>query len=271
MNTGKNLVEIIRLSNDVAYENAVLIPDGKKIYRYDPETEWFTEQLVTGADAVESEPAPVPEGALLPASGWVEVTPASQKITIASLQEGLSQHRVPLAGKKTVPSRTKVPRLPVMMMLRKEYPAAKKVVEAEPQIAPPPHVVEAQPQPELEPKPAPEPKIRLKPRPELKPEPKPKPRAESEPVMESKPEREPERGPVPSSREVKVTVLPTPKKRQRKIVEPKEETAALPPSRPLKVIRRRREEEPKVFETPAKTFPQVLLEGVKSSPTESGE
>jgi len=41
--------------------------------------------------------------------------------------------------------------------------------------------------------------------------------------------------------------------------------------RPLKVIRRRREEEPKVFETAAKLFPKAMLEGVKVTTDQNGE
>ncbi len=245
MNRGKNLVEMIQLSSEVPYENAVLIPEGKKIYRYDPETQWFTERFVTGGDSVESEPVPVEDEAMLPASGWVEVSPSSQKLTVASLQEGLSQHRVLLGEKKTVPSRTKVPRLPVLMQIRKEPPPEKKSAVDEPEIAP--QVGAAEIEPEPEPTAAPDLESGVEQVAELEPEPKSK------------------------AKEVKITFLPTPKKRQRKTSEPDEEEETQPPSRPLKVIRRRKEEEPKVFETLPKTFPTVLLEGVKVSQTESSE
>jgi hypothetical protein len=59
--------------------------------------------------------------------------------------------------------------------------------------------------------------------------------------------------------EVIVKVLPTPVKRHRS---PKIELASQP-AKPLKVIRRRREEAPKVFETASKDFPKSMLEGIK--------
>ncbi len=39
---------------------------------------------------------------------------------------------------------------------------------------------------------------------------------------------------------------------------------ATQPAKPLKVIRRRREEAPIVFETASKDFPKAMLEGIKS-------
>ena len=60
-----------------------------------------------------------------------------------------------------------------------------------------------------------------------------------------------------------VTVVPTPRK--QRVRTPRievEEAASVPVSKPLKVIRRRREETPKVFETTAKSFPRAMLEGI---------
>jgi hypothetical protein len=60
-----------------------------------------------------------------------------------------------------------------------------------------------------------------------------------------------------------VTVVPTP--RRPRVRTPKievEEAAAVSVQKPLKVIRRRREETPKVFETTAKSFPRAMLEGI---------
>jgi hypothetical protein len=48
-------------------------------------------------------------------------------------------------------------------------------------------------------------------------------------------------------------------------------TAAPPPPKPLKVIRRRKAEEPKVFETPPRSFPKAMLEGISSALEETGE
>jgi hypothetical protein len=66
--------------------------------------------------------------------------------------------------------------------------------------------------------------------------------------------------PMAEAAEIPVTeavVIPTPVKRRRI---PKTELAA-EPAKPLKVIRRRREEEPKVFETSRPGVPKSMLEG----------
>jgi hypothetical protein len=61
---------------------------------------------------------------------------------------------------------------------------------------------------------------------------------------------------------VQVQVIPTPKRRTEKAVTAPEEAVVAEESRPLKVIRRRREEAPKVIETEPKPFPHVILEGM---------
>jgi len=72
-------------------------------------------------------------------------------------------------------------------------------------------------------------------------------------------------------RDVSVKVIPTPKKRHSRTEEVAVEPVVPDEPRPLKVIRRRREEEPKVFETTARLFPKAMLEGVKSPPDQNGE
>jgi hypothetical protein len=60
-----------------------------------------------------------------------------------------------------------------------------------------------------------------------------------------------------------VTVVPTP--RRQRVRTPRlevEEAPSVPVHKPLKVIRWRREETPKVFETKAKSFPRAMLEGI---------
>jgi hypothetical protein len=60
-----------------------------------------------------------------------------------------------------------------------------------------------------------------------------------------------------------VTVVPTPRKQRVRTPRVEvEEAASVPVHKPLKVIRRRREETPKVFETTAKSFPRAMLEGI---------
>jgi len=68
---------------------------------------------------------------------------------------------------------------------------------------------------------------------------------------------------TPLPTKVVVTVVPTPRKARAR--SPKTEGAAIPPApvaKPLKVIRRRREESPKVFETSPKSLPRAMLEGI---------
>jgi hypothetical protein len=61
---------------------------------------------------------------------------------------------------------------------------------------------------------------------------------------------------------VVVKVVPTPRKRQRKVPEATTAKPASPP-KPLKVIRRRRgEEEQKVFETDPRSIPKAMLAGI---------
>ncbi|MBI4964336.1 MAG: hypothetical protein HY913_13750 [Desulfomonile tiedjei] len=59
-----------------------------------------------------------------------------------------------------------------------------------------------------------------------------------------------------------IKVVPTPRKRE--IRPPRAKAAPLQPAppKPLKVIRRRREEAPKIFETSPKSVPKAMLEGI---------
>lgn len=73
---------------------------------------------------------------------------------------------------------------------------------------------------------------------------------------------EPEVVPVPPP-QVTVKVIPTPKKRHTRVPEIEIEPLVPQEPKPLKVIRRRAAQEPKVFETEARLFPEAMLEGVK--------
>ena len=70
--------------------------------------------------------------------------------------------------------------------------------------------------------------------------------------------------------EAVVTEAPAPRKARFKTPKFEAEAGAstTPVQKPLKVIRRRREQTPKVFETMAKSFPRAMLEGID---LESGE
>lgn len=71
--------------------------------------------------------------------------------------------------------------------------------------------------------------------------------------------------------EVEVKVVPTPRKRQTRVPKTEGEPPAPATSKPLKVIRRRAEQAPKVFETTTKRFPKAMLEGIKINLDEERE
>lgn len=69
----------------------------------------------------------------------------------------------------------------------------------------------------------------------------------------------------------KMSKTVTPVENQKKeTVRPKVPDIAQEPPKPLKVIRRRREEAPKVFETPPRTVPIAMLEGISLESDEDG-
>lgn len=88
------------------------------------------------------------------------------------------------------------------------------------------------------------------------------------PVVELKPAK---REASEASADVRIQLVPTPRKRQPRIPEPQVESVVSATPKPIKVIRRRAEEAPKVFETAPKTVPKAMLEGVKLLVEEEGE
>jgi hypothetical protein len=66
-----------------------------------------------------------------------------------------------------------------------------------------------------------------------------------------------------------ITVSSTTRRPQATVPETK--TKPAPPPKLLKVIRRRGEQPPKVFETVTRTFPKAMLEGIKISREEDTE
>jgi hypothetical protein len=71
--------------------------------------------------------------------------------------------------------------------------------------------------------------------------------------------------------EVVVTVVPTPRKRQTNSPRPEPESAVSSGPKLVKVIRRRREQAPIVFETAKSSVPEAMLKGVKTDSEEDGE
>lgn len=65
---------------------------------------------------------------------------------------------------------------------------------------------------------------------------------------------------------VEVQVIPTPKKRAPRYTSAAEESPEPPVTKPLKVIRKRKAEAPKIFETVPKAMPQAMLEGIETGP-----
>lgn len=80
---------------------------------------------------------------------------------------------------------------------------------------------------------------------------------------------------VKKSPEVTQKVIPPPEEKPKPVEPaksaPETRDPLVPPPKPLKVIRRRRAEEPKIFETAPKSFPRAMLEGIKLTPEEKGE
>lgn len=72
---------------------------------------------------------------------------------------------------------------------------------------------------------------------------------------------EPAQPPKPPS-SARTKVVPAPKKEETRPQRAKAPTLEPVAPKPLKVIRRRREEAPKVFETPPKIVPKAMLEGI---------
>lgn len=72
--------------------------------------------------------------------------------------------------------------------------------------------------------------------------------------------------PVEKPLEVPVRVIPPRQKRQRRAPKVEEAVAPSPAPKPLKVIRRRKEEAPKVFETPPREFPDAIFSGFRLRP-----
>jgi hypothetical protein len=62
---------------------------------------------------------------------------------------------------------------------------------------------------------------------------------------------------------VEVKVIPTPRKREPRSVTPVVEASEIP--KPLKVIRKRKEEAPKVIETVPRPMPQSMLAGIEAA------
>ncbi len=68
---------------------------------------------------------------------------------------------------------------------------------------------------------------------------------------------------------VQVKVIPTPGMKRRPPAKPRKEAMEPTATKPLKIIRRRREEAPKVFETAPMPVPEAMLAGIKAPEEDS--
>ncbi len=70
---------------------------------------------------------------------------------------------------------------------------------------------------------------------------------------------------------VQVKVIPTPGMKRRPPAKPRKEATEPVATKPLKIIRRRREEAPKVFETAPMPVPKAMLAGIKAPEEDSSD
>jgi hypothetical protein len=255
MKDGRIVVETLKLSSVERHQNLVEPGMAGVIYGSEPHTPWL---------AKEFEPSPAPcrhassppgrrqKAAIADLTGDV----AREKGTKTLSVPGQSARKaVPTLRKKTLKVSGRVPRvLPVKLSHEAKNGDNEPIVmESFVPVCPMPV---ADPVPDLEP-------------------------VDTAPVMDAPqeyvalelpPEEFPE-AELPSVEippHVQVQFIPTPKKRGPRSLAAEEEPSSPPVAKPLKVIRKRREHEPKVFETAPKPVPQAMLEGIKK-PQENGD
>jgi hypothetical protein len=255
MKDGRIVVETLKLSSVERHQDLVEPGMAGVIYGSEPQSPWLAQEF---------EPSPAP---CLPASS---PSVHREKAAIAGPTDEMSRERgsktlcvlgqsgrkaVPTLRKKTLKVSGRVPRiLPV------KFSHESKDGDDEPIVME--SLVPVSPMPVLEPVP------------ELEP-------VDAAPVMDSPlepvaldlPSGESPQAELPSVEipsQVQVQFIPTPKKRGPRSLAAEEEPSSLPVNKPLKVIRKRGEQEPKVFETAPKPVPQAMLEGIKK-PQENGD
>jgi hypothetical protein len=103
-------------------------------------------------------------------------------------------------------------------------------------------------------------------------EPAPSVYIEPEASVFTEPYVEPPRKVVPEiPSHVEVKLIPTPKKRGPRYAAAPEESSEPPVTKPLKVIRKRKAEAPKIFETDPRPMPQAMLVGIETESEDSNE
>jgi len=244
MKEGRIFVEALKLSSVTRHQDLVEPGMAKAIYSADPESPWLAKEFAAPAAASRRDCAPADIREKRIASEAVENEPRGKGAKTGSRTGQSARQAVPTLRKRTLKVSGRVPRiLPVKFAAesRKEEEPIKIEVVLEQRTQPMAIPVVELPQMELPSKELPQMEL---------------PRMEP-PQMEL-PSLE-----IPSH--VQVKVIPTPKKRGPRSVALAEEPNTPPVTKPLKVIRKRREEAPKIFETAPKPVPQAMLEGIKTS------
>jgi hypothetical protein len=93
MTKGKNLIEMLKFSSDIAHRKVIDLGAGKKIYRFDPQRQWFTETIVEEDGSTERE---LPTDAEIPLSGWTET--GEERLTLTNVDR--NSLKIPYLRKK---------------------------------------------------------------------------------------------------------------------------------------------------------------------------
>jgi hypothetical protein len=245
MKDGRTFVETLELSGLTRHQDLVEPGMTKAVYSGDLESPWLAKEFAVPPGPSRPDPAPAKSREKPILVDPVEDEP-QDKGAKSLYRPGQSAKRVvPTLRKRTLKVSGRVPRiLPVKLTAepRKEEP---ELIQVEVVAAP-------------HPLPIPEAVIELS----------PMALAPIEPESIDPPPMEPPRMELPSVEippHVQVQFIPTPKKRGPRSLSLAEEPNVPPVTKPLKIIRKRKEEAPKVFETEPKPVPQAMLEGIKTS------
>ena len=208
MKSGKGLVEMLKFGREKPHENVIDVEQGKKIFRYDPQKEWFSETLVKYGAAFEPESSPLPEDAEVPVKGWIELHEPNKRVCLSVTAE---KPKIPRLSSRKLRTHVTIPRIypAVLLYLAKTEKGNLPADET--------FLIDAK-----------------------------------APCKTSN-----------RSVDVIIKVFPTPKRRGPKSFQGVNGLSGPAVPKPLKVIRRRGEQEPKIFETTARPLPRAMLDGIR--------
>ncbi len=251
MKDGRTFVETLKLSGLTRHQDLVEPGMAKAVYSSDLESPWLAKEF--GVPSAPSRPGPTTAKSREKSISTDPVEDEPQdKGAKTPYRSGQSSRRaVPTLRKRTLKVSARVPRMLPVKLAPEPRKEAEELVRAEVVAAP-------------RPLPMPEPVVEVTPV-ELAPIEPPR----MEPPLVEIPRMELPSVEIPPH--VQVQFIPTPKKRGPRSVSLAEEPTTPPVSKPLKIIRKRKEQEPKVFETAPKPVPQAMLEGIKTSPENSDQ